>query len=106
MILDTDILKAFLTGSGNAYEKIQFFLSKGEELKTTVINAHELFQEFSKKSAVVSDFLRCITVLELDAKAAGLAKGLTRKELVEAIVESNNETIVSRQSYRCRTEKW
>lgn len=105
MILDTDILKAFLTGSGNAYEKIQSYLSKGEELKTTAINAAELFMEY-KRHDVIKNFLRCLQVVELDAKAAGLVKNITRKELVEAIVEANNEVIVSKQSYRCRTEKW
>jgi len=115
--LDTDILVALLRGDRKALETIEEMHRKGEQFKTTIITAYELFKgaAISTNSAenikLVKELLHNVTVLGLDidiCEIAGLIyndlrrRGKTISEfdiLIAAIVQHNRETIITRDKH-------
>ena len=92
VVLDTDLLIAFLRGDGRASGFVEEVWSRGDEPVTTVVNLYELYSgallRGERHVRAVRELEQLLPVLVLDARAARLAAevgtGLRRRgEMVE-----------------------
>ncbi|TFF89088.1 MAG: type II toxin-antitoxin system VapC family toxin [Promethearchaeota archaeon] len=110
VVLDTDLLIAYLRGKDNAYEIIRCLKEKNFPLKTTIFNAAELYKGSYGAKNVAKSLNKVQTMLEglndiiifddeavqeyakiaSDLKKRGISIGIMN-ELIASICISNNE---------------
>ena len=114
VVLDTDILVAFMRGNGEAIDKIRKYYDDGIPVLTTSITTFELFRGVhastnpEKNMRDVESLIEDIDILQFDTRASRIVSklygDLKRKEnlvdildqFIAGITIANNETLVTR----------
>lgn len=118
VVLDSDLIIAFLRGRDNAYEIFQDLEKKQESLNTTVFNVAELYKgSYAMKNVAkgllkVRNFIESLNyILEFNEKAiqeyAKISADLKKRgnpigtmdELIASICLANNEIFYTRNKY-------
>lgn len=76
IVLDTDVIVDFLRGDDDAVEAVEAWVSQGERLATTLVNAAELFRgvhgapDPARAMEELNGLLRTIVLIPFDRPAA------------------------------------